>query len=139
MPAYFRIDKEHRLVMSTISGVFTLADGLAHQEKLVKDPDFDPSFSQLIDFTQVTKLELGTEEVRRLAQRSIFSADARRTILVNSDFAFGLARMFLIFRESLGEKEFASFTASTKHCTGFSPRTTPRENLLHYSSAHYAK
>ena len=90
--------------MTTISGVFTLADGLAHQEKLLKDPDFDPSFSQLIDFTQVTKLELGTEEVRRLAQRSIFSCDARRAILVGSDLAFGLARMFLIFRESLGEK-----------------------------------
>ena len=104
MPAYFRIDREHRLVMTTISGVFTLAEGLAHQEKLLKDPDFDPSFSQLIDFTQVTKLELGTEEVRRLAQRSIFSCDARRAILVNSDFAFGLARRFLIFRESLGEK-----------------------------------
>jgi len=40
MPAYFRIDKEHRLVLTTISGVFTLADGLAHQAKLLKDPDF---------------------------------------------------------------------------------------------------
>lgn len=94
MPAYFRIGKEHRLVMSTISGVFTLADGLAHQEKLVKDPDFDPSFSQLIDFTQVTRLELGTEEVHRLAQRSIFSCDARRAILVGSDLAFGLREAF---------------------------------------------
>ncbi len=34
MPAYFKIDKEHRLVMSTLSGVLTLADALAHQENL---------------------------------------------------------------------------------------------------------
>ena len=104
MPAYFRIDKEHRLVLTTISGVFTLADGLAHQEKLLKDPDFAPTFSQLIDFTQVTKVQVGIEEVRRLAQPSIFSSDARRAILVNSELAFGLARMFVVFRESSGEK-----------------------------------
>jgi hypothetical protein len=53
MPAYFKIDKERRLVMSTISGVFTLADGLSHQEKLLKDPDC--FFSQLLDCTHVTK------------------------------------------------------------------------------------
>jgi hypothetical protein len=51
MPAYFRIDKERRLVMSTISGIFTLADGLAHQENLLKDVDFDSSFCQLLDCT----------------------------------------------------------------------------------------
>jgi hypothetical protein len=61
MPAYFRIDKDHRLVLTTISGVFTLADGLAHQEKLLKDPDFVPTFSQLIDFTQVAKVQVGIE------------------------------------------------------------------------------
>jgi hypothetical protein len=104
MPAYFKIDKERRLVMSTAAGVFTLEDGLAHQEKLLTHPDFDPNFSQLLDFTHVTKIELTSEDVRRLAQRSIFSPDSRRSILVGSDLAFGLARMFLIFRETQGEK-----------------------------------
>jgi hypothetical protein len=95
--------------MSTIAGVFDLADGLAHQEKLLKDPDFDPSFSQLMDFTHVTKLQIGTEDVRRLAQRSIFSSDARRAILVNNDLAFGLARMFVVFRETVGERGIRVF------------------------------
>jgi hypothetical protein len=44
MPAYFKIDKERRLVMSTAAGVLTLADALTHQESLLKDPDFDASF-----------------------------------------------------------------------------------------------
>ena len=91
MPSYFKIDKEHKLVMSTIYGVFTLADGLAHQEQLLKDPDFDLNFSQLLDCTHATEAELGPDDVRRLAQRSIFSSDARRAILVASDSAFGLA------------------------------------------------
>ena len=104
MPAYFKIDKERRLVMTTLAGIFTLADGLEHQEKLLKDPDFAPNFSQLMDCTQVTKIEIEPEDVRRLAQRAIFSPDSRRAILIGSDLAFGLARMFLIYRETFGEK-----------------------------------
>ena len=109
MPAYFRIDKDRRLVMSTLSGVFTLADGLGHQEKLLKDLDFDPNFSQLLDCIHVTKLELGPEDVRRLAQRSIFSPDSRRAILVSNDMVFGFARMFVMFREAAGEKGIRIF------------------------------
>ena len=104
MPAYFKIDKERRLVMSTAAGVLTLADALTHQESLLKDPDFDPSFCQLIDFTHVTNVELEAEGVRRLAQRSIFSPDSRRAILVASDLVFGFSRMFEIYRETAGEK-----------------------------------
>jgi hypothetical protein len=109
LPAYFRIDQERRLVMSTISGVFTLADGLTHQEKILKDPAFDPSFSQLLDCTHITQVELRPEDVRRLAQRSIFSSDSHRAILVSSDLTFGLAQMFMIFREAWGEKGIRVF------------------------------
>lgn len=109
MPAYFRIDKERRLVMSTVYGVFTLADGLAHQENLLKDPEFAPSFSQLLDWTHITQIELGSEDMRRLAQMSVFSSDSHRAILVSSDLAFGFAQMFLIFREAWGEKGIRIF------------------------------
>jgi hypothetical protein len=103
MPAYYKIYKEWRLVMSTGAGVLTMAEALGHQEKLLKDPDFSRGFSQLMDLTQVSKLEFGTEDLRVLAQRNIFSPDSRRAILVSSDFLFGVSRMFAIFRDSLGE------------------------------------
>ena len=109
MAAYFRIDKERKLVMTTAAGVFTFVDGLAHQDRLMTDPDFDPSFSQLMDLTHVTKIEMGSEDVSRLAQRSVFAPDARRAILVNCDVVFGLAQKFVAFRESLGEKGLRVF------------------------------
>jgi hypothetical protein len=109
MPFFYKIDKERKLVMSTGSGVFTLADALAHQEKLRNDSDFDPSFSQLMDLTHVTKLELVAEDVRRLAQASIFAHDSRRAILVTNETAFGLARMFEILRSSFGERGIQAF------------------------------
>jgi hypothetical protein len=109
MPAFYKIDKDHGIVMTTASGVLTLADGLAHQEKILNDPEFDPSFSQLLDFTQVTRIELRSEDVRTLARRSIFSPDSRRAILVRDSLAYGMARMFESYRENFGEKGIRIF------------------------------
>jgi hypothetical protein len=109
MAASYKIDKERRLVMSTGSGVLTLADLLAHQEKLLADPDFSPDFSQLWDLTNITEVELTSKDVHRLAQRSIFSPDSRRAILVSRDLVFGLARMFEIYRDILGENGIRVF------------------------------
>jgi len=102
MPAYFKIDKQQKLVMSTAAGVFTMADVLEHQAKLLKDSDFDPSFSHLLDLTHIAKLDIETEEVHTLAQRSIFSPDSRRAILANTDFVFGVLRMYEILRQDFG-------------------------------------
>jgi hypothetical protein len=103
MSAEYRIDKKRRLVLSTGSGVFTMADSLAHQDKLLHDPDFAPDFCQLWDLSLVTEVQLTSDDLRRLAQRPVFSPDSRRAVLVSSDLAFGLSRMFAIFREILGE------------------------------------
>ena len=103
MSVFYNIDKERRLVLSTGSGVFTLADALAHQQRLANDPDFDSSFSQLVDLTHVTSVELTAFDIRKLAQANLFSRGSRRAILATSDVAFGLARMFGALRESAGE------------------------------------
>jgi hypothetical protein len=104
MSAEYRIDKKSRLVLSTGSGVFTMADALAaHQDKLLHDPDFAPDFCQLWDLSLVTEAQLTSDDLRRLARRSVFSPDSRRAVLVSSDLAFGLSRMFVIFRQMLGE------------------------------------
>jgi hypothetical protein len=78
MPVFFKIYKERRLVMSTVSGVVTLADAVAHREDLRKHPDFDPSFSQLVDLSNVTEIEFSREGVERFAQDTIFSLNSRR-------------------------------------------------------------
>jgi hypothetical protein len=103
MPAFYKIDRERRLVLSTGSGVFSLADARSHQEKLSKDPDFGPSFSQIADFTQVTRIELSADDVRLLAQRNLFSPDSRRAFIMPNELAYGLGRMYGILRELAGE------------------------------------
>jgi hypothetical protein len=109
MPATYEIDKKRRLVISTCLDPLTLADGLAHQEKLLKDPDFDPSFSQLIDFTSVSFSGIGADDIRKLAERNIFSAPSRRAIVVSSNLVYGFGRMFEMLRESAGENGIRIF------------------------------
>ena len=109
MAIFNKVDKERRLVISTACDVFTLADGLGYQRQLLSDPDFDSSFAQLADFTHVTKFDLKGEDVRLLAQQNIFSPSSRRAFVVNGDLAYGLARMFEIFRETLGNEGIRVF------------------------------
>ena len=109
MAIFNKIDKERKLVISTACDVFTMADGLGYQKQLLSDPDFDPSFAQLADFTHVTKFDIKGDDIRLLAQKNIFSPQSRRAFVVKSDVAYGFARMFEIFRETLGEKGIRVF------------------------------
>jgi hypothetical protein len=108
IPAFYKIDKERGIVMSSGSGVLTRQDLLGHQERLLNDPDFDPDFAQLLDFTHVTKVDIAPEDVRLAARKSVFSL-TRRALLVKHDLQFGLARMFEIHREFEGEKGIQVF------------------------------
>ena len=103
MSAFYKIDKQRKLVLSSGTGVLTKEDILGHMDRLSKDPDFDPNFSQVSDFTQITVLEIEPEDVRQLAQRNVFSPHSRRAFVVKDDLQFGLARMFEIHRELNGE------------------------------------
>jgi hypothetical protein len=104
MPVFYKIDKERRLVLTSGSGTLTLADARAHQQELSKDPDFDCSFSQIADFTQFTKFDLSSDDIRQMAEMSLFSPQSRRAFIVPNDFAYGLGRMFQILRDLAGEK-----------------------------------
>jgi hypothetical protein len=103
MPAYYKIDKERRIVMTSASGPLTLADALSHQQRLVSDPDFDPTFSQLMDLSHITAVDVNAADIRILAQANVFAPTSHRAILITSDVGFGLARMFEVLRESAGE------------------------------------
>jgi len=107
MPAFYKIAKDRRLVLSTASGVLTLADVLAHQDQILADPDFNPQYSQLLDLTHVTKIDLSADDICKLAERHIFHPTSSRAILVTTDLGQGLARLFAILRA--GEKRIRIF------------------------------
>ena len=98
-------------MISTGSGTLTLQDFLTHQERLLKDPDFDPSYSQLADFTQVTEMKPVPGGIRQVARTDVFSPTSRRAIIVKDDLQYGFSRMFQIERDLRGESGIRVFRA----------------------------
>lgn len=89
--------------------MLTKKDIAEHRKRLLKEKDFEPDFSQLLDFLQVTRVDLTAEDVRELAQDSVFSPASRRAILVKDDLTFGFARIFQTHRELKGESGIRVF------------------------------
>jgi hypothetical protein len=109
VPASYKIDKARRFVLSTGTGFLSKEDVLGHMDRISADPEFDPTFSQLLDFTNVAEVGFGPDDVRQFAERNIFSPGSRRAFVVQNDLHFGLARMFEIHRELRGETGIAVF------------------------------
>jgi hypothetical protein len=109
MSAFYKIGKEHRVVLSTASGVFDLPTALAHQDQLLADSDFDPSYSQLLDYSHVTEVKIDANDIRKLAERSVFWPCSRRAMYVTRDIEYGFAGMFEMPRENAGEKGIRVF------------------------------
>jgi hypothetical protein len=104
MPSSYVIDKERKLVITTAWGDCNADDVLEFRKQVLRDRDFDPSFSQLADFTGVTKVDVSPDEVRMLATKSPFSTQSRRALVADNQVIFGLSKMFGILRNLRGEK-----------------------------------
>lgn len=104
MPAGYTIDKARRIVMSSGSGILTKADLIAHRRKLTSDPDFDPDYSQVMDFSDVMDVDVEASDIREMATEHVFSPASRRAIIVRTNAIYGLARIFEIHRDMRGER-----------------------------------
>jgi hypothetical protein len=98
MPAFYHIDRQLKIVFSTLEGIVTGEEALNHEEHLCHDPDFEPNFSQLFDCRHVTQVEVTGDFVHFIAMKSPFSSKARRAIVADKDFVYGLARMYQILK-----------------------------------------
>ncbi len=100
MPASYRIDKSLGLVFTTGQSVLTGQGILTHRQKLRDDPNFDPSYDQLIDLRNVIKFEVSATEMPRIAVHYIFGEKSRRAIVAETDIKFGMARMYEMYGEA---------------------------------------
>jgi hypothetical protein len=109
VPVSLKIDKERKLVLTTGSGRLTKEEVLAHQEQILKHPDFDPAFSQLADFARLTNTDINMGDLQTFAHRDVFSIHSRRAIIVKSDLAFGFAKIFELYRQVAGARGIRVF------------------------------
>lgn len=94
MPASFTVDLPRRIVFSRGWGIL-VDDDLRETQKGVREAaGFTSDFSQLYDFFEVTDVQVTPDTLWGLAAGSPFELGARRAVVVGSDVAFGMARMY---------------------------------------------
>jgi len=95
MPADYKIDTSKRVVFSIAYGNMTDQDVLTNLDKLCNDPDFDPSFSQLIDCTNITNIdELSNEAIYTLAAKNPFGLGSRRAFVAPQNPEYNTLRIY---------------------------------------------
>ncbi len=97
MPCRYVIDIGRGLVISTGWGRVTFNEMKAHQDQLLRDPEFDPRFNQLVDGTTVTALEATPGELKTIVGRRFFSPTSRRAILASSLPILGMGRLMELY------------------------------------------
>lgn len=97
-------------MITTASGNVTFAEAMAHQDQLSRDPEFSQDFSQLLDATTVSRLDLSALQIRELARRRMFSATSRRALVANNPAVFGVGRMLQTYLDlAKAEEKVAVF------------------------------
>ena len=109
MPASYVIDKQRRLVISTARGTLTAEESKQHQDRLLSDPNFDPTFNQILDFTGASSIQLSEETIHFLAVRHLFHSPSRRAILSNADQAEILDKWKSLRAQFLGTEKVEIF------------------------------
>ena len=98
MPADYHIDPARSLVVSRAWGTLTDEDMIGHAKALASDPRFRRDMRHLFSFDDVRDPRLSSDAVRTVARLNPFGPGARRAVVVRSDAAFGVARMYELSR-----------------------------------------
>src|SRR5215467_9869144 len=101
----YRIDEARGLVITTVWGVLTDADILAHRRKLRNDPRFRSGFLQLVDLTHVNGITLDYDAVEELSREHLFSRDSRRAFVAPNVVTYAMTHLFISLRMLAGGTE----------------------------------
>jgi hypothetical protein len=98
-----RINAADRVVIVSVSGELGDPDLLNLAIDIENDPEVKPDFSMLVDLRRADVRNVTSAGVRALAVRPFaLSPASRRGIVVPSEFAFGMARVYEALRARQG-------------------------------------
>lgn len=90
-----------RVVVCTFSVEINDADILSIRSLVAAHPDFKLSYSEILDFSGVTTVNLSTDAIELVSRReSAFDRASMHIIVAPQGFIFGLGRMTQVFAET---------------------------------------
>jgi hypothetical protein len=94
------IDVSQGLVICTFSSELDDAALLGLVSLIRRQPDFDPGFSEILDFSGVTAVTVSTPAIEQAARRpGNFNPTSMHVVIAPQDLIFGLGRMAQVFAE----------------------------------------
>ena len=113
MPVVLKIDPQRKVVYSTFYGEITDAEFLAHGKSIASDPDFNPEFSEIVDFSSVTGAAISERALAALAANpSLFKSSVVHIVVAPSDALFQLVSKYKDFARSSRPNLFVVRTSS---------------------------
>ena len=103
MGVAYSVDGERGMVCTRGWGELTTEDLQRMYRVMLTDPRIRPGFRQLADWRDITTMSVDRCAVREAAQSHVFGAHVRRAIVVASDVAYGIARMFATYSDDAGQ------------------------------------
>jgi hypothetical protein len=95
LPGTLKIDRKRKLAVSTFYGELNDQDLLSHRATILENPAFDPSFSELVDFSAVTSFRLSDAALGGLAKsKSIFHESSIHVVVAPERVAFQIASQY---------------------------------------------
>ncbi len=95
MSLHVTIDASQKVVLVTFTGEVNDADLIKIASVSRAHPSFDPSFSEIVDFSAVTGGKVSTFAVHTLAQRtSVYHRSSKHIVVAPQAHVFGLTRMY---------------------------------------------
>ena|ERR1700733_4209024 len=88
-----KIDIEKRLVTSSFSGRIDDKELLRLRSLVLAQPDFDSTFSEIVDFTEAAGGDVSKAALMKHAGQTIYQVTSRQFFVCPNDFWFGMARI----------------------------------------------
>lgn len=99
MPAHHVVDSKQKLVVVKFAKKLTARDIERYATLLRANPSFQPGFSEIVDLSDVTEIDLQADDFLRLADETDpFSYDAKRAFVARTSVQNHAARMHKILR-----------------------------------------
>jgi hypothetical protein len=98
MPWAYRILPADRLIYGRYWGTLRREDFVAGRRAAVADPQFDPSFSHLMDLRNCA-LDISGDQISALVRSTRTASSARQAFVVTGKAEYGIARMYQVYRE----------------------------------------
>jgi len=113
MPVVLKIDPQRKVVYSTFYGDVTDAELLGHGKAIGSDPDFNPEFSEIVDFSSVTNVAISESALTALAANpSLFKSSVVHIVVAPTEALFQLVSKYKDFAQSSRPNLFVVRTRS---------------------------